>query len=144
MTYDLFCEGDHGFPETQHPLGEGMTITLVDTSSAPEAHLKFNNWTMARVVDAMEVLEALDNASSFSADGNLAYEGETGLIPIGKFDDQSGWIVSESEAKATHDQLVDKPIHPILLAEGEWATTVWKEWMDFLSHTSEHGGFSVH
>lgn len=66
-------------------------------------------------------------------------EDET-LPPWHKFDDNSGWIVTEDECKAMLAAIAGRG-RPAS-AEGLNAST-WPEFITFLTHCAGHGGFEV-
>ena len=74
-------------------------------------------------------------------------EGEHEGIPIHKFYDNSGWLVTEKEC-ASAAKLGREASAPTYIDEEdgnkEKLVPWWEEWLQFLERASTRGGFSVH
>lgn len=63
-------------------------------------------------------------------------------IPIGKFSSNDGWLVTPRQCEAALAQWAAAPVATRVQIEGEaeW----WPNWIAFLQHAKDRGGFRVH
>lgn len=90
--------------------------------------------------------QALDDQYSEACKPVQAYHPPGGdVIPIMKFSDNSGWLVTPDEIKAalTHNALHDPPTYKDDETHEVRPVSWWPEWIAFLERAVQRGGFSV-
>jgi hypothetical protein len=145
VGYDLYCEGEH------------------DASAETGAYFRFNIWGMGAAREimwraGMLNVEAVhspfpkvedfggnyEDARFVEAVRQVTDEDHSPFIPAYKLGSNDGWLVTPKEIKTALDRTgLWEAVGSVAGAETEEGPDWWGEWIDFLRHTADHGGFRV-